>query len=129
MKKVLGFDIDVVGASASFLCAVHCAMVPLIVTFGLLSGVSFLADPLYDVIFIGSSIFLAGISLVNGYRNHHRSLRPLAIASLGFTLIAFGHLYLQNILGDGMSVLGGFLVAMSHVLNYKECRTCKRCRS
>ena len=129
MKKVLGFDMDVVGASASFLCAVHCAMVPLIVTFGLLSGVSFLADPLYDVIFIGASVFLAGISLVNGYRNHHRSLKPLMIASTGFTLIAFGHLYLHNIVGDAMSVLGGFLVAMAHLSNYKECRTCKRCRS
>lgn len=129
MKKVMGYDMDVVGASASFLCAVHCALVPLIVTFGLLSGVSFLADPFYDVVFIGSSMFLAGISLVNGYKNHHRSLRPLTVALVGCTFIAIGHLYMHDIVGDGLSVLGGIMVAMAHVLNYKECRTCKRCRN
>jgi len=128
MKKVLGFDIDVVGASASFLCAVHCALVPLIITFGVLSGASFLTEPLYDFLFIGASIILASISLVNGYQKHHQKLYPMVTAFLGFLSIILGHIFIQGLIGGFMSVSGGILIALAHVLNYHACRTCRMCR-
>jgi hypothetical protein len=128
MKKVLGFDADVLGASASFLCAIHCALVPLIITFGLLGGASFLANPLYDVLFIGASMILAFIALVNGYKNHHQRWYPIITAFIGFGLIFLGHLVFHNLVGDAMSVLGGISIAVAHLLNYRACRTCLKCR-
>ncbi|NNC82592.1 MAG: MerC domain-containing protein [Flavobacteriales bacterium] len=128
MKKFLSFDLDVIGMSASLLCAIHCALVPLILTFGLLGGVSFLADPLWDVVFIGLSFILATASLLNGYRNHHGRIGPLVLAISGFLAIILGHLVFHNLLGDILSVAGGLSIAYAHLMNYKACRTCTRCR-
>ncbi|NNK80140.1 MAG: MerC domain-containing protein [Flavobacteriales bacterium] len=128
MRKILNIDLDVIGASASLLCAVHCALVPLILTFGMLGGISFLADPFWDIIFISSAAILALTSLVNGYRNHHKNIRPMVTAVLGFLGIILGHTLLHNLFGDVLSVLGGSLIAYAHFLNYKACRTCKLCR-
>jgi hypothetical protein len=129
MKKVLNIDIDVVGASASFLCAIHCAMVPLIVTFGMLSGVSFLANEVWDIVFIGVSVILAFSSLINGYRKHHQKWYPSITAILGFLSLILGHLIIGGMIGDILSVAGGLAIAAAHVLNYKACRTCKLCRN
>ena len=129
MKKVLNLDIDVVGASASFLCAIHCAMVPLIVTFGMLSGVSFLANEIWDIVFIGVSVVLAFSSLINGYRKHHQKWYPIVTAMLGFTSLILGHLIIGGMIGDILSVSGGLAIAVAHVLNYRACRTCKLCRN
>lgn len=130
MRKALGLDIDTLGATASFLCAIHCALVPLIVTFGLLSGVSFLADPIWDVVFIGIAVVLASISLVNGYRKHHQKWYPLVLAGLGFLLIGIGHsLHHSSLFAASLSVVGGLLVAVGHLSNYRACRSCKTCRA
>lgn len=128
MKKVLGFDADVLGATASLLCAIHCALVPLVMTFGVLSGASFIADPLYDILFIGASMILASIALVNGYKNHHQRWYPLITALAGFASIFMGHLLFHNLVGDVMSVAGGIAIALAHILNFKACRTCRKCR-
>ena len=129
MRKALGIDIDTWGATASFLCAIHCALVPLILSFGLLGGVSFLADPIWDVLFIGLAIILAGISLLEGYRKHHQDVRPLLWAGSGFILIAVGHTLLGHGVAGGLSSLvGGVCVAIAHLANYRACRVCKKCR-
>lgn len=128
MKKVLNIDIDVLGASASFLCAIHCAMVPLIVTFGLLGGVSFLTDHVWDLLFIGISVMLAFTSLINGYRKHHQRWYPTLTALAGFAGLILGHVVIGGLFGNVLSVLGGLTIAVAHVLNYRACRTCKLCR-
>ena len=122
MKKRFKFDIDVLGMSASLLCAVHCALVPLVLTFGLLGGLSFLADPVWDVLFIGLSFIIAIAALLNGYLKHHRNIIPINIAIAGFVAIAVGHFAHLGLMSDILSVIGGLLVAYSHLINYRACR-------
>jgi len=129
MRRIIGLDIDTWGATASLLCAIHCALVPLILSFGMLTGVSFLADPLWDMVFIGIALALASISLYNGYRKHHGRLYPITLALFGFLSIALGHLILHDwLFGHALSVLGGLLVAAAHLSNYRACNACRICR-
>jgi hypothetical protein len=127
-NRTYKLDLDMLGASASFLCAIHCALVPLIISFGMLSGLSFIVNPAWELFFIGSSLLIASISLINGYRKHHSNLKPLLTALVGFTIIFVGHYAVAGTFGHWTAVLGGLLVAWAHILNFKACKSCKVCR-
>jgi hypothetical protein len=113
--------VDRVGAFASFLCAVHCALLPLV--FGVLPalGLSFLADHAFERVFVGFAIVLATTSLIFGLRRHG-SYRAFWFLVPGIGLLALGML-----LGDDHATarhavlvsVGGLLVALSHVVNLR----------
>lgn len=118
-----GFErvIDRVGASASFLCAVHCALLP--VVFGLLPalGLEFLANHAIERAFVSFAIVLASTSLVFGLRKHG-SYRAFWFLIPGIILLVTGLL-----IGDDhadprhavMVSIGGALVALSHLVNLR----------
>ena len=61
---------DRVGATASFLCAVHCAALPFVIAILPALGLSFLADHRFERIFIACASALALAALIRGYRRH-----------------------------------------------------------
>lgn len=122
--KPLGpFDklIDRFGAVASFLCAVHCALLPLV--FGVLPafGLAFLADHAFERAFVSFAIVLATISLYFGLRRHG-SYRAFWLLLPGIALLITGLLIADDHAGIGHAVLvsiGGALVALSHLVNLR----------
>lgn len=72
-------SLDLIGASASLLCALHCAAVPLVFALVPLSGFSlYLADPRVEWLLVGLSLHVATASLTLGFRRH-RSRRGLVL--------------------------------------------------
>jgi len=116
-NKFLGIDMDVLGTWASLLCAVHCALTPLVVSYGLLGGLSIFENEIWDLALIGISAILALTSLVNGYRNQHKDMVPLMAAFLGFIIIAIGHVGTHSMMGHFITALGGILIAFAHIYN------------
>ncbi|HET9033801.1 MAG TPA: MerC domain-containing protein [Dokdonella sp.] len=113
--------IDRFGALASMLCAVHCALLPLL--FGILPalGLAFLADHAYEQIFVSFAIVLASISLLHGLRKHG-SYRALLILVPGILLLVVGMLIgadHSNPWHATVVSIGGTLVALSHVINMR----------
>lgn len=114
--------VDRFGATASFLCAIHCALLP--VVFGVLPalGLAFLADHAFERAFVGFAIVLASLSLAVGWRQHG-SLRALWFLAPGIALLVCGLV----IDGDhasptGHAILvsiGGTLVALAHLVNLR----------
>ena len=115
--------------TASLICAVHCAAMPLIITLLPLIGLSFLANEWVEWTLIGISAALGVSSLCLGYRQH-RSRRALAILSVGLALIVIGHIAEKRITsayGVSLLVLGGCTVASAHWVNRRLCSSCQRC--
>ena len=77
-------SLDTVGATASFVCAVHCAIVALFV--GAAPAISFLAASWVEWAFLATSAVVGIVSLVPGYRLHGLR-RPLALFTVGMTLL------------------------------------------
>lgn len=103
------------------LCAVHCALLPLL--FGILPalGLAFLADHAYEQIFVSFAIVLASISLLHGLRKHG-SYRALLILVPGILLLVVGMLIgadHSNPWHATVVSIGGTLVALSHVINMR----------
>lgn len=112
-KKLFGLNADFMGMLSSSLCAVHCMAVPLLSSFGL-STVGH-HNHVFDFVLLALGIIFAGFSLLKDYFKH-RSLLPLGVGTIGFVVLFVG--ITQHI--SMVSVLGGVLIAYSHILNYRH---------
>ncbi len=114
--------LDRFGATGSLLCAVHCALLPLLLALAPSLGLSFwLGDGVERAIVV--FVTLLGLSsLVLGYRRH-RALRALGLLVPGLALLWTGLLYepLHHSLTPHAVVmtLGGALVGIAHLVNLR----------
>lgn len=123
-------SLDKVGATASLLCAVHCALMPLVITLLPLLGLAFLADERIEWALVGFSAAMGVSSLCLGYRVH-RSRRALTVLAVGLGLLAAGRIAerrYQEPWGVPLVVVGGVGVATSHLLNRRLCHSCRLCQ-
>ena len=117
---------DRVGATASFLCAIHCALLPFVLTVLPLLGLGFLAGHRFERDFVMFAATLALFSLVGGYRRHRRPF-PLLLAVPGLLLLLLGVTWAADIsivLHSVMVACGGVLVASAHFVNLAIDRRC-----
>lgn len=112
-------NLDLFGFFASFLCAIHCAALPLILSLSALSGLHFLAEPWFEWGMITLSATIAIVSLVPSYQKHHRNLLPIVIVLSGFVLISAGRIVEAESLEVLFTSSGATLVAASHLVNWR----------
>jgi hypothetical protein len=111
--------VDRVGATASMLCAVHCALLPFVLALLPLIGLEFLAGHTFERIFVGCAAVLACASLVTAYRRH-RHPHALFLMVPGIALLCVGivvNLDVHVLVHTACVVTGGVLVASAHVVN------------
>jgi hypothetical protein len=113
--------LDGIGMLASTLCAIHCVFAPLLLSTLPLWGIGFLANQWVEVILIIVSLFLGSVSLGAKFFNH-RKILPLLILLIGFGLIALGHFFGNDNLDAIFVPLGGFTIAISHLINWRYVR-------
>ncbi len=113
---------DRVGATASFLCAIHCALLPFVLALLPFIGLEFLADHRFERGFVFFACVLALFALVRGFRRHQRPL-PLMLAIPGLALLLLGVTYAENysiILHSVLVTCGGLLLASAHFVNLRR---------
>lgn len=138
--------LDRAGAIASFLCAIHCALMPLVITLLPLLGLSFLASEPVEWALLAASATLGSWSLCLGFRQH-RSRRVFMVLGVALALLVAGRIFHQPHLygfhggehhlhehhfgawGPILMVLGGLTMMSAHLLNHRLCHACKRCSS
>ena len=128
--------IDAAGATASLACAIHCALMPLVITLLPLAGLGFLASEPVEWLLLTLSATLGVCSLCLGYRTH-RSQRALMVLAAGLALAAIGRiaehggtsLFLARARAAMPLISGGLLDALSHGLNFYLCRVCPSCHA
>lgn len=127
-NRFFSSHLDFIGFGASFLCAIHCALLPLVMTIGLMGGLSWLANPIIENGFIILSLGLAAASLYPSFKKKHHRLKAIKIAGVGF-----GLLFLSRLVGHGevlevvTVVVGGLLIAYAHYINWKLLKTSDSC--
>ena len=121
---------DTLGISASVLCAIHCAVLPIALL--IFPAISW-RMPIEDHLFHQLMAFIVGgvgaAAFLSGYRKHRR--RPLLLlASVGIGAIFFGGfchelLHTETHELERISTLFGSAVLITaHMLNLRACRTC-----
>lgn len=113
---------DIIALTSSLICAIHCAVVPIVLSFSSLSSLHFLHNPLIEWSFIGIGVVFVFVSLWPSYRKAHHNFKPLLVAGIGFGLIALGRLDLKEIWESLTTVSGAILVSAAHFVNWKLLR-------
>lgn len=120
--KIKNNTIDVIALTSSLICAVHCAAIPIVISFSSLSSLHFLENPYIEWTFISLGVVFVFVSLWPSYKKHHHKLKPLIFAALGFAFIALGRLDFTELWEVINTVLGAFLVSLAHYFNWKLLR-------
>src|SRR5260221_14716648 len=81
--------LDWTGAATSGLCALHCALLPVVAAVLPMVGLGLLVEERTEVALIGASAALGTISLSLGFRRH-RSGRALIVLAIGLGMLALG---------------------------------------
>ena len=124
-----GARLDRTGATASFLCAIHCAIMPLLVTALPLLGLSFLASEPVEWALFACSAILGTLALFVGYRQH-RIGWMFGVLGVALIFLIGGRVAEESgieVWGQVLMVLGGLTMMSTHLINRKLCRACAAC--
>jgi len=135
MRGLVWTLFDRIGFSVSFVCAIHCLAMPILLPLvPILAGTFWVSESTEAYVMV-ATILIAAPALFRGYLLH-RKFRVPAIFILGllFPLIRpeahtheHIHLHGDDILHFTLAALGGFSLAMGHWLNLRFCKSCPSC--
>lgn len=124
MKSLKTLNLDKIGITASSACAIHCALLPFILTLLPLWGLEFLATPLLEITMICLSAIIGSWSLSKSYRRSHQNLLPIVLLVAGFAFILIGHFSGIEAIEPILIPLGGFTIAGAHFFNLRLNKSC-----
>ena len=118
--------LDRIGARTSTLCALHCAVMPMVATSLPLVGLEWLTSPVVEGLLIALGLGVASVALLRGYLRHHRRAEALVIGMAGGGSILATRLGLPEELEPVGMAAGGSLLALAHLTNSRLCSRCCR---
>jgi MerC mercury resistance protein len=121
-----GPDVDRIGMIASTLCAIHCAVVPVLLTSLPLIGLGFLANQWFEWGMILFALIVGIGSLAWSFLHTHRRPAPLILFIAGFVYVVSGHLWLHGWKEAIVVPLGGLSIVTAHFINRRYCCNCIR---
>lgn len=114
--------LDRLGAYGSLACAVHCALLPVVIALLPSLGLASLAGDAFERGFVVFATLLGLFSVIWGYRRH-RAVRALGLLVPGLALLWSGALYPplhESLLPHALAMtVGGTLVALAHLANLR----------
>jgi hypothetical protein len=118
---------DALGIAASVACAIHCAVLPLVLTSLPVFGTNIIDHRGFEFMMILLAMGIGYYSLWHGYKRHHHSPIPALIFSAGIILLFLKQVYHEQQL---MFLIPAVMaIIASHLLNYKLCRKANHCHA
>jgi len=111
---------DAMGIGASVACAIHCALLPLVLTALPIFGINIIDNKAFEYFMILLAFAIGAYALSHGYRKHHKNAAPLIVFSCGMLF-----LFAKEIWHDYSVILlipAVTLIVSAHIINFKLCR-------
>ena len=114
--------LDHLGATGSLLCAIHCALLPVLIALLPSLGISAALAPSLEVGFVLFATLFGLAVLVSSYRRH-RAVRALGLLIPGLLVLWVGILYAplhHSVVPHAVAMtFGGTLVGLAHLANLR----------
>jgi hypothetical protein len=117
------YNWDAIGIATSIACAIHCAMLPLMMSSLPLFGVNIIHNAFFEWGMIALAFAVGSYALFHGYVKHHRSLVPVLIFSAGFVFLVLKQFFHQ--VENWLLVPAVILIISAHYYNYRLCHKTK----
>jgi hypothetical protein len=121
MLMRLKINWDALGVTTSVLCAIHCAVLPLLIASLPILGINIIDNPSFEYGMIGVAFLIGSRALWHGFHKHHRHPGPWRIFAGGMILL------LAKQVWDSYEFLilpfAVLLILIAHGWNYRLCRT------
>jgi hypothetical protein len=111
---------DALGVTTSLLCAIHCAVLPLVIASLPVLGVNIIDNARFEYGMIALAFAIGSWALWHGFRRHHRRMAPGLFFLGGMILLLakqLWHEYQFRLLPFAV-----ILIIIAHVQNYRLCR-------
>ena len=125
---------DGMGILTSVACAIHCALLPVIVPTLPLFGINIIHNNIFEWGMIGLALVVGVYSLYHGYQRHHHHKGPVGIFVVGMFFLLMKQLYVTYVQADsssGTSIeyfllsIAVLLIITAHYRNYRLCQQTK----
>lgn len=114
---------DAFGIGTSVVCAIHCALLPVLVSSLPVLGVNIIHNGFFEWGMIVLAFLVGVYSLFHGFVKHHRSYLPMCIFSVGFIFLVLKQFYLP--LEYWFLAIAVTLIITAHYYNYRLCHKSK----
>jgi hypothetical protein len=116
---------DALGITTSLACAIHCAVLPLLLTSLPVFGIDIIDNLSFEYLMIGLACGIGLYALYHGYRKHHHNISPLLIFVLGILFLIGKQSWHE--LQLWFLVPAVIFIVAAHFLNYRLCRKANHC--
>ncbi len=114
---------DGLGIATSIACAIHCIVLPLVLTSLPLFGVNIIHNVFFEWGMIILAFCIGVFALLHGYKTHHQNKLPVVLFCIGFFLLISKQFFLYK---ENYFVLPAVVFIISaHFINYKLCKKSK----
>ncbi len=114
---------DILGATTSIACAIHCALLPIVMTSLTLFGVEIIHNQWFEWGMIFLAFFVGAYSLLHGFVKHHQSYIPVLVFCAGALFLVLKQLLpMYEYLFLTIAVV---LILYAHTRNYLLCKKSK----
>ena len=108
---------DALGIGTSIACAIHCALLPVLLTTLPVFGINIIHNSVFEWGMIGLAFVVGSYSLFHGYAKHHRSLTPVFIFSAGFMFLVLKQFF--HPVANWFLIIAVPLIIGAHYYNYR----------
>ena len=127
-KAISHASLDKAGMTASTACAVHCALMPIVVSFLPLLGLGWLSSEWVEWTLLLASACMGATSLCWGVKKHGNRC-VLGWLGAAITMLVLARITEEHNWRYGwiVAVAGGLTMAGAHLWNHRLCRSCHTC--
>lgn len=114
---------DAMGIATSIACAIHCALLPVLLSTLPVFGINIIHNVFFEWGMIAIAFMVGIYSLYHGFIKHHRNYLPFYIFMVGFLFLVLKQFFHQfEFLFLGIAVL---LIITAHYYNFRLCHKSK----
>jgi len=121
-KLLRKLNLDALGIGASLICAVHCAVLPVLVTLLPLLGLRMQGNDKLEHALLAGTFIIGCVALLRGYFRQHHRLQPLLWFLAGFAGLLLGHYSVPPAWQPVVIAAGAICIIIAHIRNLHKCR-------
>ena len=111
---------DGLGITASVICAIHCAILPLVFTSLPMLGVDVINNQWFEYGMIALAFLVGVYALYHGYKRHHQSKLPVVLLSIGFLFLVVKEIPKNH--QPWLVVPALVFIVSAHFINFRLCQ-------